>query len=72
MEYSSTKNVRFIHGGFALKEQMERKGSGILFVRDEKEFYSLIEERMEDLGFEVFNTSPPLSRESDPIRLFNS
>jgi hypothetical protein len=64
--------VRFLHGGFALKEQMETKGTGILFVRDEKEFYSLIEERMEDLGFEVFKTSPQLSRENDPIRLLNS
>jgi len=51
-----------------LKEYKETKGSEILFVRDEKEFYSLIEERMEEQGFEVFETSPPLTRESDTIR----
>jgi len=53
-----------------LKEQLETKGSNILMVKDEKEFYSLIEERMEEQGFEVFETYPPLSRESDYIRLF--
>jgi len=49
---------------------METKGSKILMVKDEKEFYSLIEERMEEQGFEVFETFPPLSRESDYIRFF--
>jgi DNA-binding response OmpR family regulator len=49
---------------------METKGSEILFVRDEKEFYSLIEERMEKKGFEVFETSSPLSGESDNARFF--
>jgi hypothetical protein len=58
----------FKHGGFALKEQMETKGSKILMVKDEKEFYCLIEERMEEQGFEVFETFPLLSRGSDTIR----
>ncbi len=57
-------------GGFVLKEQKEAKGSKILLVMDEKEFYSLIEERMEEKGFEVFETSPPPRRERDTIRLF--
>jgi CheY-like chemotaxis protein len=60
----------FEHGGFALKEQKESKGSKILWVKDEKEFYSLIEERLEDQGFEVFETSPPVSRESNLNRFF--
>lgn len=59
----------FKHGGFALKEQMETKGLKIFWVEDEKEFYSLIEERMEKQGFEVFETFPLLSSESDTIRL---
>jgi hypothetical protein len=58
------------HGGFALKEQMETKGLKILMIKDEKEFYSLIEERMEEQGFEVFETFPLISRESDTIRFF--
>jgi hypothetical protein len=53
-----------------LKEQKETKGSEILFVRDEKEFYSLIEERMEEQGFEVFETWPPVSRDKDYVRFF--
>jgi len=70
LKYASTNNVRVLHGGFALKEQKETKGFQVLFVRDEKEFYSLIEERMEKHGFEVFETSPPLSRECDTVRVF--
>lgn len=46
-----------------MKEQKEKKGLRILWARDEKEFYSLIEEKLEEEGFEVFETSPPLSRE---------
>ena len=53
-----------------MKEQKESKGLKILWAKDEKEFYSLIEERMEDLGFEVFETSPPLRRESESVRFF--
>lgn len=60
----------FKHGGFALKEYMEKKGSKILKVRDEKEFYSLIEERLEEQGFEVLETSPPISREIEYVRFF--
>lgn len=55
-------------GGFALKEQKESKGSKILWVKDEKEFYSLIEERMVKQGFEVLETSLVLRRESDSVR----
>ena len=51
-----------------MKEKKESKGSKILRVRDEKEFYSLIEERMERLGFEVFETSQRLRRDSDSAR----
>jgi hypothetical protein len=51
-----------------LKEQKEAKGSKILWVMDEKEFYSLIEERMEEQGYEVYETQPPLRRETDSIR----
>jgi DNA-binding response OmpR family regulator len=51
-----------------LKEQLETKGSKILWVKDEKEFYSLIEELMEEQGFEVFETSPPLSRDCEYVR----
>lgn len=60
----------FKHGGFALKIQMEEKGSKILMVKDEKEFYSLIEERLEKQGYEVFETTPLLSRESHYVRFF--
>ncbi len=60
----------FKHGGFALKEYMEKKGSKILKVKDEKEFYSLIEERLEEQGFAVFETSPLISRESEYVRFF--
>ena len=49
-------------------EQKESKGSKILWARDEKEFYSLIEDRMEEQGFEVFETSPQLLREGDTAR----
>jgi hypothetical protein len=51
-----------------LKEHKESKGLDILCVKDEKEFYSLIEERMEEREFEVFETSPQPRRESEPIR----
>ena len=53
-----------------MKEQMETKGSKILLVKDEKEFYSLIEERMEKQGFEVFETSLSPPREIDSVRVF--
>jgi hypothetical protein len=56
------------HGGFALKEKKEGKGSKILWIKDEKEFYSLIEERMENLGFEVFETQPLIQKESESVR----
>jgi len=56
------------HGGFVLKQEQEMKGSKILFVKDEKEFFSLIEERMEKQGFEVFETSLPSPRDSDFFR----
>jgi DNA-binding response OmpR family regulator len=49
---------------------MEEKGSKILMVKDEKEFYSLIEERLEKQGYEVFETTPPLSRENHYVRFF--
>lgn len=52
-----------------MKEQKESKGSKILWVKDEKEFYSLIEERMVKKGFEVLETSLALRRESDTIRV---
>jgi len=52
-----------LEDGGSLKEQKEKKGLRILWARDEKEFYSLIEEKLEEEGFEVFETSPPLSRE---------
>jgi len=48
-----------------LKEQMEKKGSRILKVKDEKEFYALIEERLEEQGFQVFKTSPPYRETSN-------
>jgi hypothetical protein len=51
-----------------LKEQKESKGSKILWVKDEKEFFSLIEERMVKQGFEVLETSLALRRESESIR----
>jgi hypothetical protein len=60
----------FFHGGFALKEQKETKGSKILWVRDEKEFYSLIEERMQERGYEVVETGPPVRRECYVIKFF--
>jgi len=50
-----------------LKEQKEKKGLRILWARDEKEFYSLIEEKLEEEGFEVFETSPPLSKEVEGV-----
>ena len=53
-----------------MKEQKELKGLKILRVKDEKEFYSLIEERMVKQGFEVFETSLVLRRESDSVRFF--
>lgn len=53
-----------------MKEYMEKKGSKILNVKDEKEFYSLIEERLEEQGFEVFETSPQISREIEYVRFF--
>ncbi len=60
----------FKHGGFALKKKKQGKGLKILWAKDEKEFYSLIEERMEEQGFEVFETSTLLTRENDFIRIF--
>ena len=69
LKFSSTKNV-LKHEGFALKEKKKFMGSKILWVRDEKEFYSLIEERLEKQGYEVFETSQLLSRDSGSIRFF--
>lgn len=53
-----------------MQQEREMKGSKILFVKDEKEFYSLIEERMEKQGFKVFETSLPSTRDSDFFRFF--
>jgi hypothetical protein len=50
-----------------LKERKERKGLRIFWVRDEKEFYSLIEEKMGEQGFEVFETSPLISKMTAPF-----
>ncbi|MGD9345122.1 MAG: hypothetical protein PVH84_04620 [Candidatus Aminicenantes bacterium] len=53
-----------------MKERKERKGFKILRVRDEREFYSLIEEKMQEEGFEVFETFAPISKESDGLIFF--
>jgi pimeloyl-CoA synthetase len=59
-----------LSGGFALKKHKEKKGSRILRVKDEKEFYTLIEERLEKQGFQLFKTSPSVSRDVEYGRFF--
>jgi len=47
---------------FALKEledKMEAKGQNMIRMKDEKDFFSLIERTLEKLGFEVLETLPP-------------
>lgn len=60
--YRATKVLPCLDGGEALMRQPETKESKILTVKDEHIFFSLIEERMEQQGFELLDTFIPLAR----------
>jgi hypothetical protein len=53
----------------ALMNLPEAKESRILTVKDENIFFSLIEERLEQQGFELLDTFPPMSRVMAPAEL---
>jgi hypothetical protein len=42
-----------------LEEKMEAKGQGVIKMKDEMDFFSLIEKKLEQQGFEVLETLPP-------------
>ncbi|MFC2166303.1 hypothetical protein ACFLT2_15065 [Acidobacteriota bacterium] len=49
--------------------QSETKESKILTVKDEHIFFSLLEERLEQQGFELLDTFNPLARSLTPAEL---
>jgi len=56
-------------GGEVSMRQQETKESKILTVKDEHSFFSLIEEHMEQQGFELLDTYTPLMRSMAPAEL---
>jgi hypothetical protein len=42
-----------------LEEKMEAKGQDMIKMKDEMDFFSLIERKLEQQGFEVLETLPP-------------
>ena len=67
--YRATKALPCLDGGEILMKQPETKESKILTVKDEHIFFSLIEERMEQQGFELLDTFNPLARSMAPSEL---
>ena len=59
----------FLDGGEVLMRQPKAKESKILTVKDENIFFSLIEEHMEQQGFELLNTFTPLVQSMAPAEL---
>lgn len=58
-----------LDGGEVSMRQHETKESKILTVKDEHSFFSLIEERLEQQGFELLDTYTPLVRSMAPAEL---
>jgi hypothetical protein len=42
-----------------LEDKMEAKDQNMIWMTDEKDFFSLIEEKLEEQGYEVLETMPP-------------
>jgi len=52
----ATKDLLGLEGSEALMQKKEKKEFEMLTVKDEKAFFSLIEERMERQGFKLLDT----------------
>jgi hypothetical protein len=65
----ATKDLLCLDGGEVVMRQQEEKESKILTVKDEHRFFSLLEERMEQQGFELFDTYTPFVRCMAPPEL---
>jgi hypothetical protein len=67
--FRATKALPCLDGGEILMKQPETKEPKILTVKDEHIFFSLIEERMEQQGFELLDTFTPSVRSMAPAEL---
>ena len=54
----------------AIRKSIEsKKGDGIFIFRTEKDFFGLIEERLEKEGFEVLDIFGPMREEGRPAQI---
>jgi len=65
----ATKALPCLDGGEVSMKQPKATESKILTVKDEDIFFALIEERMEQQGFELLNTFAPLPQSLVPTEL---
>lgn len=56
-------------GVWTMEAKTERKNFPILKIQSEETFFSMIEQRFEELGFELLETSTPASLEGGEFTL---
>jgi hypothetical protein len=66
----ATKNVLGLEGSEALMQKKEKKEFEVLTVKDEKAFFTLIEERLEEQGFQLVDTFNRSSRQESLAGMF--